>query len=79
MPLGGSCVKKRGKGIWGGQDVGGGETLAPVEEVEGPWRQIRVAVSTVRSLGHGPPTIVTGVQCLPYWENSSVDKVLLLL
>lgn len=65
--------------MWGGEGVGGGEALAPVQEVEGPWRQSHVAVSTVWSLARGPPICVTGVQWLPSCKHSSVQEVLFFL
>lgn len=42
-------------------DVEGGESLVPIEELEGTWKQNHVAVSVVWSLGQRPAVFVTGI------------------
>ena len=52
-----------------GVDVEGGESLAPVEEVKGPWRQTCVAVPMVWSLSHRLPVLVIGFTLLRICVN----------
>lgn len=52
-----------------GVDVEGGESLAPIEEVKGSWRQDFVTVPMVWSLSHRLPALVIGFTLLRICVN----------